>query len=344
MATGSAQRVPLHGGVEPQLAHHIDGIPAAGSCAGGCWYEPKWDGFRALAYLDANRGVMLESRRRKSMKGAFPDIMAAVYERLPARTVLDGEIVRWAADGRLDFEALQRRNVNRRGDIARLVRDEPCHYIVFDVLVLAGEQLADRPFTDRRAALEDLFGLVPGTSPLALGLATPVRDTAVEWFDRLAAVGVEGIMVKPGRDRYRPGNRSAWGKVKRFTTTEAIVGGVTGTLRAPRDVILGRYFADTGELVVAGRTTPLKPAAARTLGAMLTPAGEEHPWPALLPPGWAGRTPQEYIRVRPEVVVEIRTEVAATETRWRHGLRYLRPRPDLDPANVPAGLDIETAQ
>lgn len=344
MPTRSRQKaeVPLHGGLEPQLAHHIDAIPVARACAGGCWYEPKWDGFRALAYVDPDRGVTLESRRLKSMKQAFPDIVTAVYECLPARTVIDGEIVRWGRSGRLDFGALQRRNAAGR-NAGKLASTEPCHYIVFDVLAADGVQLASRPFTERRAALEDLFTKIPGASPLALGMASTDIAIARLWFDRLTEVGVEGIMVKPGRDPYRPGNRSAWSKVKHFTSTEAIVGGVTGTLHAPKDLILGRYSSETGELMIAGRTTTLKPDASRALGAMLTIADDAHPWPELLPPGWNTKGPTEYIRVRPQVVVEFRAEVASTETRWRHGLRYLRPRPDLEPDHVPTDLCIETA-
>lgn len=120
-------------------------------------------------------------------------------------------------------------------------------------------------------------------------------------------------------------------------------GGITGTLTQPKDLILGRYAPD-GELVIAGRTTTLRPDAARALAPLLTPAGPEHPWPGLLPPGWNTKGPTQYTRITPRIVVEVRVDVAATETRWRHGLRYLRPRPDIEPRHVPLGLDIETAR
>jgi ATP-dependent DNA ligase len=90
---------------------------------------PKWDGFRYVAVIDDDRGVQLTSRRLKRLNEAFPEIVEAVFEHLPARTVVDGEIVRWSEEGRLDFGALQRRNAagRRAGDLAQTA---PCHYVV----------------------------------------------------------------------------------------------------------------------------------------------------------------------------------------------------------------------
>lgn len=166
------------------------------------------------------------------MTAAFPEIVQALYQVLPARTVLDGEIVCWA-DGRLDFTALQHRHTARGARGAELARAMPCHFIAFDVPRADGRDLAGEPLSTRRAELEQLLADVPSTSPVTLGLHTADVDEARSWFDAIAPLGVEGLVVKAAGERYRPGARS-WQKVKHFTTTEFVVGGVTGTLRRLR--------------------------------------------------------------------------------------------------------------
>jgi ATP-dependent DNA ligase len=306
-------------------------------------FEPKWDGFRAIARVDRDRGVNLDSRRGKSLKLGFPDVVAALFTRIPADSILDGELVRWAEDGRLDFGALQRRNHTTLATAAKLAADEPCHFIVFDLLRVQGVDLTETPLSDRRAALEALFAEIPGTSPLQLGLHTEDLAVAREWFDGFAAVGVEGIVIKPATSKYWPGERG-WDKVKHYTSTEAIIGGVVGTLDRPEQLLLGRYDSDTGEFRVIGRTVPLHVDQAADIAVVLAPAMKTHPWPDELPGGWnSGGKTTEYVKVDPTVVVEVRVDVAAQAGRWRHGLRYLRLRPDIDPAAVPLDMDLTTA-
>lgn len=118
--------------------------------------------------------------------------------------------------------------------------------------------------------------------------------------------------------------------MKHYATTEFVVGGVIGTVDRPQELILGRYDSTTGELRVAGRTTPLTAPAAAELARTLTPAGEEHPWPAELPPSWRHptREPTAYTRVVPELVVEARVDAATLGGEpWRHGSRNLRMPP-----------------
>ncbi|REF00660.1 hypothetical protein [Thermomonospora umbrina] len=225
------------------------------SCRGGCRYEPKWDGFRAMALVDAYRGVHLASRRLARFNDAFPEIALAVHDQLPPETVVDGEIVRWDPDGRLDFAALQRRHVAGRRR-AKLGRTEPCHLVVFDVLESRGVDLRDRPLRERRRVLEDLLG---AAAPTALVVASPHTDDPAEarvWFDALLALGIEGLVVKGADDPYRPGLRTSWKKVKHRATTEAIIGGITGALADPETLILGRYTG-SGRLRVVARSTPL---------------------------------------------------------------------------------------
>lgn len=278
----------IRASVAPMLATAVDRVPEERACPGGCRYEPKWDGFRTLAIVDEDGGVHLWSRRRKRLNGAFPDVVTAVFEAVPPGTVVDGEIVRWGGDGRLDFGALQRRHAagRRRADLAVA---EPCHYVVFDVLETGGVDHRPWPLSRRRAVLEELLAELPGTSRVVL--CPQLRDVgeARLWFEVLTAQGIEGLVVKAADGVYREGRRGWW-KVKHRLTTEAIIGGVTGTVTAPQTLILGRYEPD-GRLRVVARSTPLPPAARADLGGVLTAAGQDHPWPAELPPGWAGACP-----------------------------------------------------
>ncbi|URN07648.1 hypothetical protein LUW74_32695 [Actinomadura madurae] len=176
----------------PMAATSIERIPEGWACSGGCLYEPKWDGFRCIAQVNEDGGVHLWSRRLKRLNQAFPEIVLAVLGTIPPGTVVDGEIVRWSADGRLDFSALQRRHAagRRRGGLAV---KEPCHYVVFDLLETAGRDLRPAPLSERRAELERLFVRVPGTSRVVL--CPQLRDVgeARLWFEVLVAQGVEGL-------------------------------------------------------------------------------------------------------------------------------------------------------
>ncbi|MFG2088356.1 MULTISPECIES: ATP-dependent DNA ligase [unclassified Spirillospora] len=334
---GGREAMHIRSPVKPMLAATIDHIPPAQACPGGCRYEPKFDGFRAVALVDDGGAVHLSSRRRTRLNDGFPEIVAAVGEQLAPGTVVDGELVRWGDDGRLDFGALQRRHVagRRRAEFARA---EPCHYVVFDVLESDGVDLRPRPLRERRTVLEALLG---GAPPSARVVATPQTSDAEEarlWFDALAVQGIEGLVVKDADGAYLEGRRRWW-KVKRRITTQAIVGGVTGTRQAPESLILGRYD-DGGRLRVVARTTPLPPSARVSLAEVLRHAGADHPWPAELPAGFAGglygaHPPIRYVRTEPEVVVEISADAAVERGRWRHAVRFLRTRSDLAPVDVP---------
>lgn len=320
----------------PMLAAMAQDLPAGP----GWLYEPKWDGFRCIATTDIPGGGGPAVTPRQRPGAGVPEIADTAARALPPATVVDGEIVRWA-DGRLDFEALQRRNrTNARGALS-LARTQPCHLIVFDLLRQDGTDLTGEPLTERRRLLEQLMSGAPAT--LALGMQTDDLATAREWSTQLAPVGVEGIVAKRADERYRAGVRG-WQKIKHYVSTEAIVGRVTGDLAAPDTLVLGRIHRDD-QLHIAGHTTQLSPATAREIASRIRPAGAEHPWPAQLPPSWNDRAARDYHRVVPELVVEVRVDVAATyaddrPSHWRHRLRFLRIREDLAVTDVPADLDL----
>ncbi|WP_040421874.1 hypothetical protein [Actinopolymorpha alba] len=321
------------------LARSIDHLPAPGSCPGGCLYEPKWDGFRAISIVTDQGDTRIASRRGTDLTGAFPEIVGTLFAVVPKGSCLDGEVVCWTR-GKLDFSALQLRYA-RRARARDLAKVEPCHLVVFDVLELDGCDYRREPLTARRRVLETLLHRVRPGTPLALGMQTSDLAVAEGWYNDLAVVGVEGLVIKPARSRYEEGRR-LWWKYKARVTTEAITGGVTGTLRRPQSLILGRYDSETGRLRVAGSTTRLSDREAAEIAAELTPAGGRHPWPEELNIGWRG--PVRYVRVEPTVVVEISADIATDRgRRWRHAVRLLRIR-DMPVEDVPLDLDVETRE
>ena len=314
------------------LARSTESLPATRALAGGCLYEPKWDGYRGLVGVDAAGTARIRSRRGTDLTASFPDITSAAVRQLPAGTLLDGELVVWSGD-RLDVGELQRRMIAPGGAAAR-ARLRPASYVAFDLLALAGRDLTGEPLRTRRHALERLLpDLAP---PLQVTPATRDRGIAEEWL-RLyadAQVGIEGLVVKGLADTYRPGRRG-WLKLKSRETAEAVVGAVTGSIEAPERLILGLPDA-AGRLLVAGATGPLRPLQRATIAPFLAAADEAgHPWPPVLPAGrigvWGG-APIAVALVVPSLVVEISADAATTSSgHWRHLVRLVRARPELHP-------------
>jgi ATP-dependent DNA ligase len=295
--------------------------------AGPGWsFEPKYDGFRALAFARP-AGVLLQSRQLRDLTPAFPDVAAAVA-RL-GNVVLDGELVVWQR-GRFDFAALQDRLRAGRGRMRSLVAAAPAAYVVFDLLARDGMALLDRPYAKRRRKLEKLAarGLPDG---LVLTPATTDVAVARSWILGHAHTGIEGVVAKRLDQPYRPGHRT-WQKLRTRITAEAIVGGVTGLVDAPQDLVLGRY--QQGRLRIAGRTTALPSAASVRIGQLLEQ--DDHDWPEKLPAHAWGAPRTAYTRVRPDLVVEVCADLALDGLRWRHPVRLVRVRSDLHATDLEA--------
>lgn len=294
--------------------------------------EPKWDGYRALLGRPGDGRVLLRSRRGTDLTAAFPEIVTAAAA-LPPDVVLDGELVVWE-DGRLAFHRLPGRLGRRPTTVARLARAAPAHFVVFDLLREGDSTLVRRPYAERRAALERLFGARGLGPPWTLCPSTTDPRRAEEWLT-WSAVGVEGVVLKDTAQRYLPGVR-AWRKYRVWDTAEAVVGAVTGSLARPGTVLLGR-FDPTGTLRYVGRSTPLSPRTAHELAADLAPAGTEHPWRGRqLSTRWGGPEPLPVTLVAPDLVAEVVADPSiAFEGRWRHPVRFLRVRSDMAPADTP---------
>jgi ATP-dependent DNA ligase len=297
--------------VEPQLARSGKELPL-----GEQWsYEPKFDGFRALVFVDGTE-FEIQSRGAKSLRRYFPELTFP-----PGRYVIDGEIVIDAADGQQDFGALQQRIHPAASRIAMLAEETPARYVAFDVLVLGDDTLLERTFAQRRALLEEL------TSSNGIGLTPLTREPAETepWF----AHG-EGVVAKDLAAPYRPGKRAGMVKVKRVRTIDAVVVGYRPGKEADTvgSLILGLYDSQ-GKLHVVGHSSGLRAAEKRALVATLEPytTGERGHGDASR---WKSEKDLEWISLRPELVVEV-TFDHASDGRIRHGTKILRWREDKPP-------------
>jgi ATP-dependent DNA ligase len=212
------------------------------------------------------------------------------------------------------------------------VAAHPASYVAFDLLAAGGADLRDRRLSRRRAALEELAA--PWKPPLQLSPATTDPEEARRWFDDFRPAGVEGLVAKGAGTRYAPGRRE-WLKVKSWETIEVLAGGVIGPIDRPSQLVAARYR--DGELVVVGRSTPLSPRQSAELGAVLRPADDDHPWPDRIGTGrfGGGRLSVPLTRVDPTVVVEVSADAALQAGVFRHPLRFVRVRPDLQPGDLP---------
>jgi ATP-dependent DNA ligase len=287
-------------------------------------FEPKLDGWRCLAFHRLSGRVDLRSRRDKPLTPYFPEIVTAVFDQLPAGSVIDGELVAYRG-GRCDFAALHER-IRTRPRLA-----VPATLVVFDLLTLAGRDLRGLPYRKRRKRLRRL--LTEAALPLALMPATRELAGARTWMRDHGEAGIEGVVIKHREHGYRPRRRSWW-KVRTQITADAVVGGVIGPLNAPEALLLG-LPDERGRLRVAGRTAPLMLPARRELGALLVPPQRAHPWPERLPSSRFGQLPGdlvEYTPTEPLLVVEVVADVCFEQERWRHPTEFHRIRADLQPA------------
>ncbi|MER5301375.1 ATP-dependent DNA ligase [Streptomyces lasiicapitis] len=318
--------------ISPMLARPRDTLPPASQMPDAFWQQ-KVDGYRVLAFIRSG-ALHLQSRGGANLTAAFPELAAAARD-VREDLVVDGELVVFAG-GRLDFVALQQRARRTGRSAAEAARSAPAHVVAFDLLEADGDAWLDRPYSERWSRLEAAFSSGALRTPWTLVACTRDRKVAMEWLDpAYGRVGVEGVMIKPGTGLYRPGYRGWW-KVRSFQSAEGIVAGVTGPVSGPHSLLLGRYDS-AGRLRFVARTTPLTAAARRDLGALLVPGGSEHPWAGVrISAGWGSREDLRFVTVRPELVVEVRTDSAVEQGRHRHPVRYLRVRDDLAPHEVRA--------
>ena len=323
--------------LSPMLSKSVAAIPPGAS------YEPKWDGFRSILFRDGD-DVELGSRNERPLTRYFPELVAAAVAELPARCVVDGEIV-IATETGLEFEALQLRLHPAASRVRMLAEQSPAAFIAFDLLALGDQDYCVRPFSERRAVLVDALA---GSGPMIhVTPATTDVGIAQRWFNEFEGAGLDGVIAKPLDGRYLPDKRVMF-KIKHVRTADCVVAGYrlhkSGD-DAVGSLLLGLYKRDGGLAsvgVIGAFPMARRQALVRELQPLVT-TFDEHPWnwaahvaanPEARAYGggsrWNAGKDLSFIPLRPERVVEVRYDHMEGE-RFRHTAQFNRWRPDRDP-------------
>ena len=328
------------------LANRVSALPP-----GDEWiFEPKWDGFRTLIFRDGDE-LFIQSRDEKPLDRYFPELVAALKAQLPARCVVDGEIV-IARDGGLDFESLQLRLHPAESRVKLLAGEIPASVVFFDILAEGDRDLCTMPFRERRSVLEATLGSVE--PPLHVTPATRDRAVAGDWFKRFEGAGLDGVVAKAENGTYEP-NKRVMLKIKHERECDCVVAGFrwhkNGKDTALGSLLLGLYN-DDGKLDHVGVCASFTAAKRRELVTFLDPyrvnALEGHPWrswaeaqteePALTQrrPGavsrWNTGKDLSWEPLRPELVIEVAYD-HMQGTRFRHTAQFRRWRSDKRPTD-----------
>jgi ATP-dependent DNA ligase len=321
--------LPIQSPFSPMEALLVDAIPEGDDYQ----YEPKWDGFRCLAFRDGER-IELQSKSGQPLARYFPDVVEALAKLRAESFVLDGELV-IPTDRGLSFEELQLRLHPAASRVAKLAAAHPATLMLFDLLVdERGRSLLDLPLRERRVRLEAFAARHLASAPrVHLSPVTTDARAARDWLERTGG-GLDGVVAKRRGDPYLSGER-AMRKVKVSRTVDCVVGGFryASTGRVVGSLLLGLYD-DAGRLDYVGFTSALRgPERAR-----LTPKLEALRGPSAFdgarspggPSRWSNNKSTAWEPVRPELVVEVAYD-QVTGGRFRHGTRLLRFRPDKAP-------------
>jgi ATP-dependent DNA ligase len=296
-------------------------------------YEPKWDGFRCLAFRDGGQ-VDLRSKAGKPLGRYFPEMVEALLELDAERFVVDGELVIPFGDG-LSFDQLLQRIHPAQSRIRKLAEETPARFVVFDLLVDAdGGDLSQLPLLARREMLEAFAQrYLDGAPRLELSPATTSERTVEQWR-RERGDALDGIIAKRRDLPYRAGSRDGMQKIKTLRSADCVVGGFryASKGRALGSLLLGLYDDDgllhhvgfTSSFTAAQRTELLKKVEPLRGGGGFTgnaPGG---------PSRWATERSAEWEPLEPTLVVEVQYD-HFTGGRFRHGTKLLRWRPDKAP-------------
>ena len=324
------------------LSKRVAGLPE-----GDSWiFEPKWDGFRALIFRDGDE-MLIQSRDEKPLDRYFPEVLEPLRRQLPARCVLDGEIV-IARDGVLDFDTLQLRLHPAASRVKMLAERHPASVVFFDLLAEGDRDLRSRPFEERRHELERV--LANAAPPLHLTPSTRDRHLAADWFRRFEGAGLDGVMAKPAAGVYEPDKRVMF-KVKHERDCDCVVAGFRWYRKGEQShigsLLLGLYD-DAGALQHVGVCGSFTMEKRLELVEFLAPyrrdALTNHPWRSWadafeagqrMPGGqsrWSQGKDLSWEPLRPDLVVEVAYE-HMQGSRFRHMAQFRRWRMDKQPAD-----------
>jgi ATP-dependent DNA ligase len=312
--------------VEPMETRHAARIPE-----GDEWtYEPKWDGFRSLAFRDGD-DVELQSKSRESLTRYFPEIVEALKSARTQRFVIDGELL-VARGAESDFDALLQRIHPAESRVRKLAGETPASYVLFDLLVENENGLYQEPLRTRLKHLEAFVKQdFESSNTILLSPATSDFDLAQKWLEGSIA-RLDGVIAKRNV-AYAFGSRDAVMKIKRSYTADCVVGGFrTSADGTVASLLLGLYD-DEGDLDHVGFVGSMSAAERRRAGELLKPIVEPPGFTGVAPGGpsrWRPGQEAQWFPVRPSVVVEIAFD-HVTGRRFRHAARLLRWRPDKPP-------------
>ncbi|HVI28786.1 ATP-dependent DNA ligase [Hansschlegelia sp.] len=325
-SSGEPFGVPL--ATAPMEARSAEALPEGP----GWLYEPKWDGFRCLAFK-AGGDVELRAKSGKPLGRYFPEVVAFLRGVAADPFVLDGELV-IETDGRLSFDALQMRLHPAESRVRKLAAATPARLILFDMLQApAAGALLEKPLSERRTELESFASRFLKTPSAVLSRSTEDRGEAERWLGDAGHGATDGVVAKRLDGAYAPGER-AMVKVKRLRTADCVIGGFRYESGGPLvgSLLLGLYDAE-GRLNHVGFTSTIsnaeRPELTRRLEALREPPGFTGRAPGG-PSRWSAERSAEWQPLRPELVVEVRFD-HVTGDRFRHGTKLLRWRPDKSP-------------
>jgi ATP-dependent DNA ligase len=321
------EHLPIKPPIEPMEAKSATEIPK-----GENWlYEPKWDGFRCIAFRDGS-DVVLQSKSGQPLERYFPEVVEALAQLRAKRFILDGELA-IELDGRLDFDALLQRIHPAASRIAKLSRQTPAAYHVFDQLAGPSEATYSSPLRERRERLAEFAEtFFAESADIALSQATTDRAQAERWLSG-GSRWFDGVIAKKRDAPYRFGERDAVIKIKRVHTADCVVGG----FRLSKDgktigsLLLGLYD-DEGLLHLVGFVGSMSAAQREHARELLQPIVSQPGFTGARPGGvsrW-GSGDTQWFPVKPKVVVEVQFD-HVTGTRFRHGARLMRWRPEKNP-------------
>ncbi len=317
--------LPVESPFPPMEARQVDAIPESP----GWQLEPKWDGFRCIAFRD-HSDVHLQSKSCKPLGRYFPDIVETVAGLRARKFVLDGELV-MPVDGAFSFDELQLRLHPAESRVRSLVEKHRAEMIVFDLLVAGGKDLTRRPLADRRAALEDFADRYFDDSALRLSPATRDADRAREWLGS-GRTALDGVVAKRLDQPYQSGERAML-KIKNLRSADCVVGGFRwGKGGGVGSLLLGLY-GDDGLLHHVGFTSSFSAAERPDVLRHVEPLRGGEGFSGDAPGGpsrWSSGRDTEWESLEPRLVAEVQYD-HVSGGRFRHGTRFLRWRPDKAP-------------
>ena len=336
--------LPVNPPLLPMLAKRVDELPA-----GDQWiFEPKWDGFRTLAFRDRDE-ILLQSRDEKPLNRYFPELLDPLRATLPERCVLDGEIV-IVRNGELDFDALQLRLHPAASRVNLLAKQTPSSVVFFDLLCEGDRDLCNEPFQVRRQRLQSL--LSSAKPPIHLTPMTRDHTVASDWFQRFEGAGLDGVVAKAIDGTYES-NKRVMLKVKHERDCDCVVAGFRWHKKGDRDLLgslLLGLFDDSGVLQHVGVCASFSTAKRKELVEFLEPyrknALDAHPWKhwaeasegdgvKRMPGGqsrWSQGKDLSWEPLRPELVVGVAYDHMQGD-RFRHTAQFRRWRYDKKPSD-----------